>query len=488
MYGDKYLEQVVAGHGYAFIPYSPAKSRARDCTVAAYIPPKPLSLWSVIALIRVLWRGDGNLLELLPAAAYHFDVGNLGYSRRSTVLFNDPELVKQIMKDADGIFPKSDLMVNALEPLIGESIFVTDGDKWRRQRAMVDPAFSQLRIGHAFAAMRAAVDDYQQRLDALADSGEPFSLDLAMSHLTADIICRTVFSTSLDSQVAMEVFEDFTVFERSVAQVDIMRLILAPAWSDAPQPPAVLEACARIRSHLGTLVDSHLAPGADYNDIASAVIEARDADTGAAFSREELIDQLGVFFLAGHETTASVLTWVFYILAAQSETLSRLREENREVVGDGQVEFSQLRQLPFTRAVFRETLRLYPPITFMPRVALQATRIGPRKLKRGALVMIAPWTLHRHSQYWKEPHAFDPDRFLPENEGELVPGAYIPFGQGPHTCVGAGFAQAESALIITRLASRYDFEVLDGDKVRPAARLTTRPARQIMCRVKRRRV
>ena len=483
---DKQLEQLVAGHGFPFIPYSPAKSRARGCTVAAYIPPKPYSLWSVIALARALWRGDGNLLELLPASAYHFDVGNLGYSRRSTVLFNDPELVKQIMKDAEGIFPKSDLMVSALEPLIGESIFVTDGEKWRRQRAMVDPAFSQLRIGHAFTAMRASVDDYIQRLDAHAESGEAFSLDLAMSHLTADIICRTVFSTSLDSRVAMEVFEDFTVFERSVAQVDILRLILAPAWSEAPQPPAVLEACARIRNHLGTLVDTHLDAAANFNDIASAVIDARDADTGRGFTRDELIDQLGVFFLAGHETTASVLTWVFYILGAQPDTLAALRCEVDSVLGDGEVDFSQLKQLHFTRAIFRETLRLYPPITFMPRVALKPTRIGPRKLKRGALVMISPWTLHRHSRYWENPHAFMPERFLPENESALEPGAYIPFGQGPHTCVGAGFAQAESSLIISRLAGRYDFEILKPDHVRPAARLTTRPAEQIMCRVRRR--
>ncbi|MEM0953829.1 MAG: cytochrome P450 [Pseudomonadota bacterium] len=451
-----------------------------------YTPPKPLSLWSVVALARVLWRGDGNLLELLPAAAYHFDVGNLGYSRRSTVLFNDPELVKDIMRDDAGVFPKSDLMVSALEPLIGESIFVTDGDKWRRQRAMVDPAFSQLRISHAFDAMRAAVDDYELRLDALAETGEAFSLDLAMGHLTADIICRTVFSTSLDSAVAMDVFEDFTVFERSVAQVDIGRLILAPAWSEAPQPPEVLAACKRIRDHIGTLLDTHLEPGNSYNDIASDVIAARDAETGRPFSRDELIDQLGVFFLAGHETTASVLTWVFYILSQRPPTLARLREEVHNVVGVSGADFSQLRQLPFTRAIFKETLRLYPPITFMPRVALRATQVGPRKLRRGALVMISPWTLHRHSAYWQDPHCFVPERFLPEHESALHTGAFIPFGQGPHTCVGAGFAQAESALIMSRLAMRYDFDVLEPQRVRPAARLTTRPSEEIMCRVRRR--
>ncbi|MEM1111276.1 MAG: cytochrome P450 [Pseudomonadota bacterium] len=448
---------------------------------ARYYPPRPLSLWSVAALARVLWRGDGNLLELLPAAAYRFEVGNLGYSRRSTVLFNKPELVREILRDPEGIFPKSDLMVNALEPLIGQSIFVTDGDKWRRQRAMIDPAFSMMRISHAFGDMRAAVDDHVRDLHARADMREATLLDLAMSHLTADIICRTVFSETLNSRVAFEVFEDFTVFERSVAQVDVLRLIFAPAWSEAPQPPEVLAACERIRDHLGTLIDTHLAPDADYNDIASMVIAARDADSGEAFTRDELIDQLGVFFLAGHETTASVLTWVFYIIACQPALAARLRAEIDEVVGTGDIDFAHTRQLPLVRAVFREALRLYPPITFIPRVALRAAAVGERKLKRGALVMISPWTLHRHSAYWEEPDAFIPERFLPENEDVVVDGAYIPFGQGPHTCVGAGFAQVESVLIIASLLRDFDI-TLDGEQtVRPAARLTTRPATQISC-------
>ena len=452
----------------------------------AYVPPRPHSLAALPALARVMWNGDGNLLELLPAAAYRFGVGNLGYSRRSTVLFNDPELVRHILRDPDGLFPKSDLMVNALEPLIGESIFVTDGEKWRRQRAMIDPAFSHMRISHAFTAMQAAVGDYLQHLETVAASGEAFSLDLAMSQLTADIICRTVFSTSLDTQVAHDVFEDFTVFERSVAQVDLKHLIFKPAWSSAPQPAAVLEACRRIRAHLAALIDTHLADDAAFNDIASAVISARDSDTNEPFSREELIDQLGVFFLAGHETTASALTWLFYICAAQPALVARMREEIDREIGSDAVHFDQLRRLPLLKAVFRETLRLYPPITFMPRVALRDTVVGKRRLRRGALVMISPWTLHRHRDYWSDPHAFRPERFLPENEAGLVDGAYIPFGQGPHTCVGAGFAQTESLLIIAEFLRRFDIHLRPGQRVKPAARLTTRPREQVYCRVTRR--
>jgi cytochrome P450 len=137
------------------------------------------------------------------------------------------------------------------------------------------------------------------------------------------------------------------------------------------------------------------------------------------------------------------------------------------------------------RNVFRETLRLYPPITFLPRVANEATRIGDYPVKKGALIMVAPWVLHRHQAYWRDPHLFDPDRFLPEREAEMTTGAYIPFGIGPRVCAGAAFAQVEAVLLIARLFRHFDFHIEAPGDVRPAARLTTRPARQVMCRVTR---
>ena len=444
-----------------------------------FVPPHPKPLPALPALARVLWHGDGNLLELLPGAAYRFDFGDLGYSRRSTVLFNQPELVREILRDDGSRFPKSDLMVNALEPLIGQSIFVTDGARWKRQRGMIDPAFSQLRVSHAFDAMQSAVLDHLDVLDGHAKSGDSFSLDMAMSHLTADVICRTIFSTPLAAGVSSDVFEDFTEFEQSVAQVDIFRLIFQKAWAKMPQPPGVLAACQRIRGHLGDLLDPYLENPSAFNDIASDVIAAKDTDTGKAFTREELIDQLGVFFLAGHETSASALTWVFYLLAEQPALVLRLRNELEQVVVSGPIHFNHVKQLPLVRAVFRETLRLYPPITFIPRVALEDCQIGSRKLKRGALVMVSPWTIHRHQSYWQDPNAFIPDRFLIEGGSSIQEGAYIPFGVGPHTCIGAGFAQAEAVLIIAELVRRFDFSRADSQPARPAARLTTRPAQQI---------
>lgn len=452
-----------------------------------YAPPRPHSSAAVLALLRVALRGDGDLLSLLPASAYRVGVGPLGYSRRSILIVNQPDQVRRVLSDPEGIFPKSDLMVDALAPLIGDSIFVSSGETWRRQRRMIDPAFTMMRVNRAFPAMQEGAQACEEMLDSEAAGGTAFSLDLAMSHLTADIICRTVFSTGLETAAAHEVFDAFTVFEHSVAQVEIRRLIMDRAWTSVPQRGFVLEACQTIRKHLGDLLDTHLGPdGEHFDDIAAAVVAARDDLTQTAFTREELIDQLGVLFLAGHETSASALTWAFFLLAMQPALVKRMRAEIRSVAGEnGDITFEMTKQLPTIRNVFRETLRLYPPITFLPRVATEATTIGNRRVRRGALVMVAPWVLHRHARYWQNPHRFDPDRFLPEREGELTPGAYIPFGLGPRVCAGAAFAQAEAVLLIARLFRRFDFHVIKPQAVRPAARLTTRPAEQIMVRVSR---
>jgi cytochrome P450 len=435
--------------------------------------------------MRVVWRGEKDLLSLLPDMAYRTMLSPLGYSRRGILLVNDPALVSEIMTDPHDRFPKNDLFVGALEGLVGNSMFVTSGDTWRRQRRMVDPAFSHIRINRAFDFMVGAVDDYEARLDALSDSQETFSLDAAMSHLTADVITRTIFSTPLASTTSREVFEDFSAFERRVASIDVRRLLIEKPWAHIPQPEDVQRACQRIRGHLGAMLDQRLATP-DLDDIAGAVIDARDTDTGEGFTREEIIDQLGVFFLAGHETTASSLTWAFFLLSQQPQVVQRMRAEVEQVVGDGPVLLEHTKRLTYVRNMFRETLRLYPPITFIPRVALEDTTIGGRRVKKGTMIMIAPWAMHRHEKLWREPDRFDPDRFLPEREHEMTPGAYMPFGLGPRVCVGAAFATIETSLILARLVRRFDFEALDAETVRPFARLTTRPAVEIQMRVRRR--
>jgi len=453
-----------------------------------YRPPAPRQIGPVRSLLRVIAQGEGDLLSLIPDLAYREMLLPLGPTRRGILYLNDPAIVAQVLADAEGIFPKNDLMVDAVAPLIGDAMFVSSGATWRQQRRMIEPAFSHMRLNRAFGQMVAAVDQHEQWLDAHVASGESYSLDAAMGHLTADVITRTIFSTPLHVGAARDVFDAFTIFERQVASVNVKALILDKPWSHTKQPPQVLEACRRIRAHLGTMIGPRLEPGAAIlDDIAGAAIAAVDPETGKSFTREELIDELGVFFLAGHETSASVLTWVFFLLSQRPDVVARIRAEVDGTCGDGPVTIEHAKRFQYIRMVFKETMRLYPPITFLPRVALRDTVLGPRKVKRGTMLMIAPWTIHRHQKLWKDPEIFDPDRFSPEREAELTPGAFLPFGSGPRVCVGAAFATLEAALVIARLARRYDFTALDPAIVRPVARLTTRPRHEVMVRVTARR-
>ena len=453
--------------------------------MSLYRPPAPVPRPPVRGLIRAMLSGERDLLSLLPDIAYTTGIGPLGKSRRGIVIVNDPAIVTQVLIDAEQVFPKNDLLVGALEAVVGTSMFVSSGETWRRQRRMIDPAFSHMRVSRAFDAMQAGVDAYEAVLDRRAACGEEFSLDAAMSEVTADIICRTIFSQSLASETAREVFASFGQFERSVANTEIVRLLFGKPFAKIPQKRKVIEACARIRRQIGDLLDPRLADhAAAVDDIVGAVIAARDTETGLAFTREELIDQIGVFFLAGHETTASVLTWVFFILSQNPQTAARLRDEVTEVAGDGEVRLEHTKQLGFVRNVFREAMRLYPPITFIPRVAQRDTELAGLRLKRGCMVMIAPWTIHRSANNWANPDRFDPDRF--SRETDTPTGSYIPFGLGPRICVGAAFATIESTLILARLVRRYDFVPLSPTTVRPVARLTTKPFAEIMCQVRRR--
>jgi cytochrome P450 len=447
-------------------------------------PPAPTPRSPLASLIRAAFAGERDLLSLLPDLAYRELVTPLGVSRRNILLVNDPQAVTDILVNGQGWYPKNDLMVGALEGLVGDSIFVSDGAAWKRQRRMIDPAFSHMRINQAFTAMSGAVDDYLRTADGHAASGEPFSLDAAMSLLTADIICRTIFSRTLDGPTGWDVFHAFADFERSVAQVSLGRLLLGKPFAKVPQPPAVQTACRVIRGRFDTMLDEWTAKGgAEGDDIAGAIIAARDPATGAGFTREELIDQIGVFYLAGHETTASVLTWAFFVLSQRPEIVARMRAEIADIAGDGPILIEHTKKMAFTRNVFREALRLYPPITFIPRVAAVDTEIAGKRVRRGTMIMIAPWTLHRHKRFWRDPEVFDPDRFLPEREKDIRPGTYIPFGLGPRICVGAAFATVEAGLILASLVRRYDFTTENPADVRPVSRLTTRPAREIMCRV-----
>jgi cytochrome P450 len=445
----------------------------------AYRPPAPTRHSEAIVLAKAVFTRRRDLLSLMPAEAYRVKMAKVPVGRRRIWIVNDPDTIRAVLVDKVDNYPKSDLMVSALRPLVGDGIFISNGPTWRRQRTMIEPAFAHMRLTGAFPQMLGAVDTL---IAEIAAAGGPVEIDAAMSRVTADVIYRTIFSEPLESEDARGVFDAFQRYQDVVPQVKPTTILTTAANAVFKDSAEVVEACRTIRAVLGRVVDRRLAEGGAGDDLAGAIIAARDKETGTAFSREELIDQIAVFFLAGHETSASVLAWALFILSQAPAAAERIRAEVADVIGDGPFTYASVGRLAFTRAVFKETMRLYPPVSFITRIAREADTLREHEIRASDLVVVSPWLVHRHDKFWDEPEAFRPERFLPENEKKIRANTYLPFGLGPRVCTGGGFAQLEGVLILAALTRRFRFETLQPEKVAPICRMTVRPEAAIRAR------
>jgi cytochrome P450 len=250
-------------------------------------------------------------------------------------------------------------------------------------------------------------------------------------------------------------------------------------------------AAAEIRQLLVALVrprfDAHRA-GAPQGeaDILAALLAARDPEDGTGFGFDELVDQVAMLFLAGHETSASALSWACYLVAHDGNVQERMHAEAVAQLGERQPEFTDMKQLTLTWNVFRETLRLFPPVGFMARQARSACTMRDKQVPAGATVIVSPWLIHRHREWWQEPDAFDPDRHAADASREATRHAYLPFGMGPRVCLGASFALQEAALILSSLVRRWRLEPAPGHVPRPVGRLTIRSANGVPLVLRRR--
>lgn len=449
----------------------------------AYPQPrvKRASIWAIFRSARHSWIG------VLYERSYHMQMGEAHLPGADIYMVNDPALVRRVLVEESERFPKSKLLSDALRPLLGESIFTTNGARWRRQREMMNPAFGQTKLDIVFPAMLAASQDMVKRLQQAAHNGFEQDIEIEMTHVTADIIFRTIFSEPLGGDDAHQIFDAFARFQALAPKIMLPSLYgvrwLVWPWSVWRSRKAASE----IRHLLERLIQprhqAYLA-GTDVgkDDILKALMVARDDRTGEPFSFEELVDQVAMLILAGHETSASALTWAAYLLANDTDVQERVYAETMNVMGLNKPKQRDMKDLILTRNVFRETLRLFPPVGFMARQAIQNCPMRDKVVPEGASVMIAPWLIHRHRDRWDNPDAFDPDRFDRPESRESIRNAYLPFSMGPRVCIGATFALQEATLILSTLIRHFRLEAVDGHVPQPVGRLTIRSANGVRLR------
>lgn len=434
-------------------------------------PPKPASRAGRVSLWRYwkLFRKD--ILSAQPEHLYRAKMAEFRTPFFRSYLINELDLVREVLIRRPGDFPKSDRVTRGLRPLLGKSVFVTNGDVWARQRRIIDPAFEGGRVKGSFPGMLGGATAAVSRI-------EPGKMDIeAMaSHATADVIFRTLFSRTIEDRIAHETYQAFRAFQR--VQPVATPAALVPWWPVRHPRPA-REAAARLRALVTQLVvarQSEIDAGAAPEDLATKIMTKSDPETGARFSEAEMVDQVAIFFLAGHETSAALLGWALWCLAAAPEWGDRVAEEAAEFMSDPSV--AGLSRMAATRSVIRETLRLYPPVPMFVRQAAGAEEFRRRFVKPGSQIVISPWHLGRHEAMWDDPDTFDPGRWARETPPRE---AWLPFSAGPRVCPGAGFAMAEAATLLAALMAAFRFELLETPV--PVAHLTVRARDGIRLRV-----
>lgn len=454
----------------------PKPPRAR----CPFRPPAPIPSKQRQSVIRGLLRAQKDLLKVLPEITYRTLMGRLSLGLRDIFFVSGPGPVRDILsKDADN-YPKSRQMYRALQPLVGDGIFISNGERWKRRREMVNPAFENVRLRVSFPVMQAAVDDMLKRLSQLPTNAM-VNLDAEMAHVTADIIFRAIFSQPLTQQVSRDVFEAFGQYQATLPQFDLMEMLAMPDWIPRRSLRKAKKAGEQIRAILREMIEQRRQGEAPHEpqDILSVLMQSRDAQ-GKAFELEELVDEVAVLFLAGHETSASALTWATYLTSQLPEIEQRLATEAKQVLGKDEVRFEDINRLSLTRNIFKEALRLYPPVSFITREPLQERRIGRRRIRKNSMMVVSPWVIQRHRNFWQQPDCFDPDRYDRPETNESEKQAYLPFGAGQRACPGAAFAMLEGPLILASLFRHYHVELADGVEVNPVCRLTTRPENKIL--------
>ena len=450
------------------------------------LPPKPPTRGRA-ALLGGLFSRDGrSMLNLLSERAYTVQMGVTRLARNRLFVVNAPETVREVLTERTADFPKHDYIADILKPLIGISLFNANGAQWAQQRRLVDQSFVQASLRRAFPLMCEATEDLLRRCDEVAD-GRAWPADEAMSGVTADIIFRTILSTTLAPQDALQVHEAFRLYQENAQRVMGLSALHLPTWWHRrrcrQQGQAIRASFAGLIHARHAAVERGEAGLPD--DMLAALMAARDPDTGARLGADEVVDQVATLFLAGHETSASTLAWALYLLACRPELQAAVRAEVQALWQDRGPAYGDSHRLAQVQDVFRETLRLYPPISFYLRQAATDTQLRGKAVAAGEMVAVSPWLVHRHQALWERPDEFDPQRFTTEAGRASMKRAFLPFGAGPRACPGAAFATQESVLILAQLVRRYHIEPVPGHEPRPTARLTLRSANGVQLRLHR---
>lgn len=409
------------------------------------------------------------------------DVGGFHMGPFALPMFNSAHHVHSILVEHAYDFDKGEAMHNVFRPVIGNGIFISEGAFHRRQRKLMAPSFQPRHI----ASYADAMVTYGEQIQQGWRDGEEINVDQEMIATTMSIIGKVLF----DADVFTETDELGSAMGAVLSFVGdrLSRVMPVPYNLPTPQNRRARRSINILRSRIRQMIDERRADSAERTDFLSILLTARDED-GKQMDEEQLIDECLTLFGAGHETTATALTWAWYLLAQYPEAYRRMQQEVDSVLQGRLPTYADLPKLPYCLQVLKETLRMYPPAYAIARAALKDLEIDGYRLRKGEAAIISPYVLHYRPDYFPQPYEFDPERFTPEREKQLPRYAFLPFGAGPRICIGNHFSLMEGQLLLATIAQRVTLELVPNQHIvpDPSKSLALRPDRHVRMIVRRR--
>ena len=398
------------------------------------------------------------------------DIVRFHVMTQERILLNHPDWINQVLVVQHNKFHKSELTRRVTARMLGNGLLISEGEFWRRQRWLAQPAFHRNRVNDYAGTM---LEIAEARIRDWRD-GEARNIGQEMTALTLDIAVRTLFGTTLPEE-ARGVGRAMTFLMRYSLRRQRLPFRIPETWPTPANRRADRELefidslVYRIISERRAEVNSN-----HHNDLLALLMGAMDED-GTQMTPQQLHDETMTLFLAGHETTAQMLSWTWYALSQNPQVEARLHEELSGVLGARPVEAADFPRLPYLQAVMNESLRLYPPAYIMAREVIEPCEIGGYTMRPKSTIIFSQWVMHRDPRFYDDAEAFRPERWLDGLANRLPAGAYFPFGGGPRRCIGEGFALLEAAIVITTLARRFRFRLASGAQVVPEPLVTLRP-------------
>lgn len=370
----------------------------------------------------------------------------------------DPASVQDVLVRQAEHTRKARLIVKVLRSSFGNGIFTSDGAFWRRQRKLMQPTFHHAHLARYAERMVA----YAARLGDAWQHDTIVDIDADMHDLTLRIVLDALFSHTMDDESAPLYAAMRHLSAGIAAQGRFALLTFLPDWTPLPSFRRKRHGVAVVKRLIGRLVAARRAqePSARPHDLLTALLEARDSATGEMMDDTQVYDELMTLYIAGHETTAVLMGWVWAMLAQHPHAEAALHAELDRVLGGRLPTSADLPQLPYTQNVIKETLRLYPSAWFVMREVLEPFTLEGERVPQGALLMLLPVATHRDPRYYDQPDAFLPERWQNGLEQRLPRGAYFPFGMGARVCIGNGFAMMEAQLLLATLAQQFHVQLL----------------------------